>query len=219
MTGPEFVAALVAEMRGLFAQLGEQQTLEAESAGRVEVAVLLQAALKSELEAAELAGFWMPSTPEMDAKLAFARQCGDEMKHYQLISARLAGLGVDLAGYDALAGGYSPLYHYLKGLKGTVERVAGGPFAREAIAEVRNAQFVAFCERAGDLDTARLYREIIQPDEVLHHRLGREVLERLCVTAELQAAAAAATRATLAIADELSTLAARGGGPGPIPVS
>ncbi len=38
------------------------------------------------------------------------------------------------------------------------------------------------------------------------------------MTPELQAAAAAATRTTLAIADELSTLAARGGG-GPIPVS
>ena len=47
MTGPEFVAGLVAEMRALFARLGEQQTLEAESAGRVEVAVLLAAALKS----------------------------------------------------------------------------------------------------------------------------------------------------------------------------
>jgi 1,2-phenylacetyl-CoA epoxidase catalytic subunit len=219
MTGREFVAGLVAEMRALFAQLGEQQTLEAESAGRVEVAVLLRAALKSEIEAAELAGYWMPSTPEMDAKLAFARQCGDEMKHYQLIATRLAALGVDLAGFDPFADGYSPLYHYLHGLKSTVERVAGGPFAREAIAEVRNAQFIAFCERAGDQETARLYREVIQPEEVLHHRLGREVLERLCVTGAQQAAAAEATRATLAIADELSTLAARGGGPGPIPVS
>lgn len=219
MTGPEFVAGLVAEMRALFARLGEQQTLEAESAGRVEVAVLLGAALKSEIEAAELAGFWMPTTPEMDAKLVFARQCGDEMKHYQLIAARLAELGGAGAAVDPLADGYSPLYHYLKGVRGTVERVAGGPFAREAIAEVRNAQFIAFCERAGDATTARLYRDVIQPDELLHHRLGREVLERLCVTPELQAAAAAATRTTLAIADELSTLAARGGGPGPIPVS
>ena len=218
MTGPEFVAGLVAEMRALFAQLGEQQTLEAESAGRVEVATLLQAALKSEIEAAELAGAWLPSTPEMDAKLAFARQCGDEMKHYELIAARLGELGVDVAGHDPLAEGASPLQQYLKGLKTTVERAAGGPFAREAIAEVRNAQFIAFCERAGDLETARLYREVIQPEEVLHHRLGRAVLERLCVTPELQAAAAAATRTTLAIADELSTLAARGGG-GPIPVS
>jgi hypothetical protein len=215
----EFVENLVAEMHALFARLGERQTLEAESEGNVEVVTLLELALASEVEAAELAGFWMASTPEIDAKMAFARQCGDEMKHYHLITKRLAELGREIGERDPHEGGYSPLYHYLKGLKTTVERVAAGPFAREAIAEVRNAQFIAFCEHSGDETTAKLYREVIQPEEILHHRLGREVLERLCTTPELQAAAAGATRATLAIADELSTLAERSTGMHPIPVS
>ncbi len=209
MTGSEFVAQLVAEMRAIFARLGERQALEAETGGRLEVVALLRAALKSELEAAELAGYWMPSTPEIAAKSVLAEQCGEEMKHFQLIARRLAALGHDPAGFDPLAEGYSPLYLYLKGLRTTVERIAGGPFASEAIAEVRNAQFIAFCEQAGDHETARLYREIIQPEEIHHHRLGGEVLARLCVTPELQALAAAATRNTLAIADELSTLAER----------
>jgi hypothetical protein len=219
VTSQEFVDALVAEMRSLFARLGTHQTLEAESQGEVEVVTLLELALQSEIEAAELAGFWMASTPEIDAKMAFARQCGDEMKHYHLITQRLRELGRDVGASDPHEGGYSPLYHYLKGLKSTVERVAAGPFAREAIAEVRNAQFIAFCEQAGDETTARLYRDVIQPEEVLHHRLGRQVLERLCTTPELQEAAATATRATLAIADELSTLAERSTGMHPIPVS
>jgi bacterioferritin (cytochrome b1) len=220
VNGEEFVAGLIDEMRRLFAHLGEHETLVAESKGRVEIVTLLKLALASELEACELAGFWLPTTPEMDAKAAFARQCGDEMKHYQRIVERLAELGEDVGGADPLAdGGYGPLYHYLKGLRTTVERIAGGPFAREAIAEVRNAQFIALCEQQGDERTARLYREVIQPDEVEHHRLGRAVLERLCTTPETQRLAATAARSTLAIADELSTLAARATGLHSIPVS
>jgi hypothetical protein len=219
MKAPEFVAGLVEEMRAVFSRLGEGQTLEAESQGNVDVVPLLYAALKSELEAAELGGLALPVTPEIDAKSAFAQQCADEMKHYRLIAARLAELGEDLDGFDPLAEGYSPLYHYVKGLRTTVERIAAGPFAREAIAEVRNAQSVALCERLGDRETARLYREVIQPEEIEHHRLGRAVLERLCTTPELQRLAAEAARATLAIADELSTLAEKTTGHGPIPVS
>jgi bacterioferritin (cytochrome b1) len=215
----EFVAGLVAEMQAVFARLGDGQALEAESQGNVDVVPLLRAALKSELEAAELGGLSLPTTPEIDAKSAFAQQCADEMKHYRLIAARLAELGESLEGFDPFADGYSPLYHYVKGLKTTVERIAAGPFAREAIAEVRNAQFIALCERTGDHETARLYRDVIQPEEVEHHRLGRAVLERLCTTPETQQLAAEATRATLAIADELSTLAERSTGMGPIPVS
>jgi 1,2-phenylacetyl-CoA epoxidase catalytic subunit len=219
MTGKEFVAGLEAEMDRLFAQLGEHETLESESEGRVDVVTLLKLALKSELEASELAGFWMPTTPEVDAKLALAEQCGDEMKHYRLITERLDELGEDLEGFDPLADGYSPLYQYLRGLRTTVERVAAGPFAREAIAEVRNAQFIAFCRAAGDTATAELYEQTIHPEEIHHHRVGREILEKYAVTPELQELAAAAARNTLAIADELRTLAEKTTGMHNIPSS
>jgi hypothetical protein len=220
MDGKEFVADLVAEMSTLFARLGERETLEAESEGQVEVVTLLRLALASELEAAELAAHWMPTTPEIDAKLLLAEQCGDEMKHYALICHRLEELGQDAGPGAAPAEGYSPLYHYLHGLRSTVERIAAGPFAREAIAEVRNAQFIAFCDAVRDTETARLYRGIIQPEEVKHHHLARTLLERLCTTPELQELAASATRTTLAIADELRTLAEKTTGRHhPIPVS
>src|SRR5688572_25986330 len=106
-------------MKTLFSRLGEHETLESESGGRVEVVTLLKLALKSEIEASELAGYWMPTTPEMDVKLALAQQCGDEMKHYQLICERLRELGEDVSQLDPLADGYSPLYQYLRGLRGT----------------------------------------------------------------------------------------------------
>ena len=219
MDAKTFVAQLVDEMQTLFQQLGETEALESESSGRLEIPTLLKLALTGELEASELAGYWMTTTPEMDAKSVLAQQCGDEMRHYQLISRRLEELGVDLADFDPLADGYSPLQQYLQGLNTTVERIAGGPFAREAIAEVRNAQFVRFCRAAGDDATADMYDKIIQPEEVGHHRMGRTILEKYAVTEAQQEAAAAAVRNTLAIADELRTLKARTTGDRPIPLS
>jgi len=219
VTGKEFVKGLLEEMGRLFERLGETDTLQSEADGKVDVVTLLKLALKSELEASELAGFYMPSTPEVDAKMALALQCGDEMKHYGLISRRLAELGEDLSGFDPLADGHSPLYQYLRGLRTTVERIAAGTFASEAIAEIRNTQFVKFCESVGDSGTARLYSEIIQPEEIHHHLLGREILEKYATTPELQELAAAAVRNTLAIADELKDLAAKTTGVHNIPVS
>src|SRR4030095_2746099 len=118
----------------------------------------------------------MPATPEWEAKVAPALQCGDEMKHYGLITQRLAELGENLTDFDPLAEGHSPLYQYLRGLRTPVERIAGAQFASEAIAQVRNAQFVSFCRQAGDEDTARLYAETIQPEEAHHQHLGRGML-------------------------------------------
>jgi len=219
VNGKEFVAGLVEDMQQLFARLGETETLESESEGQVDVVTLLKLALKSELEASELAGFWLPSTPEVDAKMALALQCGDEMKHYGLISQRLAELGCDLSSFDPLADGHTPLYQYLRGLRTTVERIAAGVFTSEAIAEIRNTQFVNFCRTAGDEGTARLYDTVIQPEEIHHHQLGREILEKYATTPELQELTAAAMRNTLAIADELRNLAEKTTGVHNIPVS
>ena len=46
VTSKEFVAGLMEEMEHLFARLGETETLESESDGRVDVIYLLQLALK-----------------------------------------------------------------------------------------------------------------------------------------------------------------------------
>jgi 1,2-phenylacetyl-CoA epoxidase catalytic subunit len=203
VSGEEFVAALLAEMRALFDRLGERETLESESDGRVDIPTLLRLALKSEVEAAEIAGLWLPSTPELDVKSAFARQASDEMRHWELICRRLAELGEST---EELEAEHSALYSYLTTLHGSVERVAAGPFAREAIAEVRNAQFIELCVANGDRATADLYVEIIQPEERHHHELGCRLLAKYAVTEELQRQARNAMRSSLAIADELRTL-------------
>ena len=215
----EFVQQLVDHMESLFSQLGDRETLESESDGQVEISTLLKLAMKSEIEAAEVAGYWMPTTPEIDVKMAFAQQCGDEMKHYHLIAKRLEELGEDLSDFDPTAESYSPYYHYLRGLTNSVERVTAGPFTMEAVAKVRNQQFIELCQSLGDQGTAKLYIDIIQPEEIHHHLLGRQLLEKYALTDEDQERARSAMTSSLAIADELQTLAQMTTGPRPIPVS
>ncbi|MEM7583828.1 MAG: ferritin-like domain-containing protein [Acidobacteriota bacterium] len=214
-----FVAGLVDEMQQLFAQLGEHETLESESQGQVEVVTLLKLAMQSELEASDIAAYWLPSTAEIEAKTILAEQCADEIKHYNLIAARLEEMGEDLSGFDPVAEGYSPLYQYLRSLRTTVERIAAGPFACEAVAEIRNAQFITFCHSVGDTATAKLYEDIVHPEEIHHYRAGREYLEKHANTPEIQAKVATAMRSSLAIADELQTLTAKATGLHAIPVS
>ena len=178
----------------------------------ITVSALLKVALKNELEAAEEAAIWMAAERDVAVKLALARQCGDEAKHYRLIEDRLRALGADVSAIDPLAGGYSPMYQYLRGLTTTVERVAAGQFTREALAKVRNEVFIEFCEAAGDEGTARLYRDVIEPDERHHHELGRRLLLRYATTAEAQEAARRAAARTLELAEELQGAALRTGG-------
>jgi uncharacterized ferritin-like protein (DUF455 family) len=206
MTPEAFVTELAAENRS------HLEALAAASAAGVPgealtVAALLKLALRNEYEAADLAAYWMADTPELDAKLALARQCGDEAKHYRWIEERLGALGVDLAGFDPAAAGPSPLTAHLRGLRTTVERAAAGQFTREAIAVARNDVFAAFCEERGDAETASLYRDRIQPDERHHHDLGRRLLLRYAIGEEAQLRARDAARATLRIADEIQELA------------
>src|SRR5262245_13714801 len=145
---------------------------------------MLQVALANEIGVSELAAAWMPSTPEIDVKIAFARQAGDEAGHFQLVADRLVALGFDVMGFRPPAA--NPLFDYLRGLATTVERLAGGLFTLESIAYAVNENFMAFCRQRGDIETVRIYREYIQPDELRHHELGRQLLARYATDAESQ---------------------------------
>ena len=163
-----------------------------------DAARMLQIALANELSVSELAAAWMPATPELDVKLAFARQAGDEAGHFQLVADRLAALGFDAASFVPPAA--SPLFEYLRGLTSTVERVAAGLFTLEAIAWGVNENFMAFCARRGDGETVRIYREYIQPDELAHQQIGRRLLDRYAAGPEQQRAAREAVARVLEIA-------------------
>jgi hypothetical protein len=199
-----FLAELDEQNRVALERIGTATSRE--PAADVTVAALLKLALKNELEATECAAAWIGTTREVDVKLALARQAGDEAKHFRLIEARLAELGVREPGmFDP--GPRSPMLEYLTSLEATVERVAAGQFTREALAVVRNEEFARFCSDRGDTATAALYRDVIQPDERHHHELGRALLRTHATTEDAQDRARRAARRTLELAEELQEIA------------
>src|SRR5213593_3200027 len=100
---------------------------------RAEIVRRLKMALKNELEASEIAAIWIPTTPEVEVKLALARQVGDEAKHYKLIEDHLTKMGADLAGFNPSADGYGPMFQLLESFKTTVERIGDAQFTRESL--------------------------------------------------------------------------------------
>lgn len=212
MTAADFVAQLDESTQAVLRRLEPDATLTPEVSGALNVTNLLKVALKNEIEATEIAARWLVATTDVEVKMAFARQAGDEAKHYRMIADRLGELGFDARSFDPLAQGFGPLFKYLDSLQTTVERVAAGQFTREAIAVVKNRQFIEFCDRAGDRITATLYRDVIEPDERFHHQLGRSLLLKLATTAEAQETARRAAARTLALAEELQGAALRTAG-------
>jgi uncharacterized ferritin-like protein (DUF455 family) len=148
---------------------------------------MLKVALANEFSVCQLAAAWTPSTPEVDVKIAFARQAGDEAGHFKLVGDRLMALGFDLG--DFRPPGANPLFDYLRGLSTTVERVAAGLYTLESIAYVVNENFMDFCSQRGDAETVRIYRDYIQPDEQRHYGLGRQLLAEYATEAGQQARA------------------------------
>jgi len=196
----EFVEELQRYVAERLASLDLLKDDEAGAADRSEVVRRLKIALKNEMEAAELAALWIPSTPEVDVKLAFARQAGDEARHYHLIEKHLQSMGVDLKDFNPTTGGYGPMFMLLQGLNSTVERVAGAHFTREALGLKKNEQFIEFCERSGAPETAELYRTQIQPDEGWHVDIGHRVLSQYATAVEDQEKARRAVEAVLELA-------------------
>ncbi len=205
-----FVNELKAHVDAHLAGLSETETLTFETRGSLEIPVLLRAALRNEMEATLVAANWLASvadhTPHTTSmRLALARQVGDESRHYTLVAARLRQLDVDVGEDDVLKEpARSPLTAWLLGLVDPVERMAAGPFAREALACVKNQQFIRLCRARGDVHTAALYERTILPDELHHHALGDRFLRRHCTTEAAQAAARAAVEKTLTLADEMA---------------
>ena len=103
MTSEAFVRQLDAENQALLARLAPDETLAPEVEGALNVVNLLKVALKNEVEATEIAARWLVTTADLDVKLAFARQVGDEARHYRLVAERLAALGFDARGFDPIA--------------------------------------------------------------------------------------------------------------------
>src|SRR5438552_8308711 len=125
----EFVQELETYVFSRLSSLDLLKDTDIQTTDRSEIVRRLKMALKNELEASELAAVWMPTTPEIDVKLALARQAGDEAKHYKLIEKRLQKMGASLSGFNPAAEGYGAMFQLLTSFQSTVERVAGAQLA------------------------------------------------------------------------------------------
>ena len=209
MDGAAFVAQLKRENERLLGKLDQEPAAAGRDAATL--GALLKIALKNEMEAAEIAAAWVATTPELEAKLALAQHAGDEARHFQLLAEKAQSLGVDLEGYDPLQPA-SPVLEFLRSLPTTVERVAAALVTREAMGGRRNAQFLKLLESMGQGELARLYRDVINPDEERHHQAGCALLARLAVTPEAQERARRAAARLLEIGDRArETLLAKTG--------
>ena len=95
MTAEELVEELDARNQAVLERLAPDATLAPEVSGDLNIPNLLKVALKNEIEATEIAARWLVTTDDVEVKMAFARQAGDEAKHYRMIAERLRELGVD----------------------------------------------------------------------------------------------------------------------------
>jgi len=168
------------------------------ASGTADARALLQVALVNEIAVSELAAAWVGSTAELDVKIAFARQAGDEAGHFQLVAERLRALGFDVDGF--VPPPKNPLFQHLATLERTVERVAAGLYALESIAYGVNENFMAYCRAHGDDETVRIYETIIQPEEREHQAIGRALLEKHATTADARARVIATVDRVLEIA-------------------
>lgn len=167
-----------------------------------DVADVLRFALKSAIEGAEVAALWVTDCDDLAMKVVLAEQCGDGARHYRLIVARLSEVGADLSAFDPRNGGYSKLFAFLRSLGTAEERSAAGHLTLKSLCLARHAALGAWCEAQGDADSARLFREVLSPDETRYYEEGRRALALTATTEESQARGRRAAYRVLELAGE-----------------
>jgi hypothetical protein len=167
-----------------------------------EVADVLRLLLKAAVEGAEVAALWVTDCDDLAAKLVLAEQCGEGAKHCRLIAARLGAIGVDLSSYDPRDGGYSKLFAFLRSLQTPEERSSAGHLTLKAMAIARLKALAAYCEEKGDGETARIFREVLTPDETRYYEEGRRALALSATNEESQARARRAAYRALELVGE-----------------
>lgn len=117
-------------------------------------------------------------------KMLVGRQIGDEAKHTLVCESRIRELGGDVRDYDPPPEQVR-MYQVLDEVTFPEEFFAAMQFTTESEGVERNDQAV---ERF-DPETARMFRDSINPDEYFHVQLGYAALKILCTTEETQARA------------------------------
>lgn len=201
-----FLDSLKAEHEESLAMLSESPVVEQLGKATAGLPALLKIALQNEMEALEIAASWAATAPEPEVKLAFARNAGDEARHYQMLEEKMRAMGVDLSRFRPLDFP-SPLLSYLRTLHTSAERVAAVLVTRKAVGARCNVQFLKYLEAVGVREIAALFRQTIIPDGHRYHASGWEILPRVAVSHADQQRARRASLRVLSICEEVRSLA------------
>jgi hypothetical protein len=144
--------------------------------------LVMQSRLFNEFRAAEVFGGWIESTPEVEVKELLAEACHEELGHARLLRERIAKMGADPFAYGPPPEQVA-LFHTMRGIETTVERLAAFQLAGEGVAS-------HLIKRAIESDAVpdwikQPYRRIIE-DEEEHGSSPVQLLEKYAVTAEAQ---------------------------------
>lgn len=158
-------------------------------------AMVMKSRLHNELQAADLYGSWLHSTPEFEVKTLMAHSGNEEMEHAGLLAERIRGLGHDPFDYRPLPA-QTAMFNALAGLQGTCARIAGFPLAGETVA----TYLIGMSLRSPSVPEwiKEPYRRINEEEEQ-HGSLPQGVLREYATTDDLQDSArrAVAMRMTL----------------------
>jgi hypothetical protein len=192
-------------------RLGSEKALIATTAARLERERVLETALAAELRAAETFEGWAADETDDRARALFERVAATERAH----ADRVRELG-DLEAPDTEPEP-DALHGRLRGLEGSVERVAAGAVARPLVASRSLLQVVNFFVNEADNAAAGTFRELRTETDELPPE-GAALLGELCTDAsDWERALTAATDAvTAAYREYADTLEGMGVDPKPV---
>jgi hypothetical protein len=202
VTGETFVAELDAKNHVSIERLTASLVSGLAKEG-FDVPDAMRLVLKAAIEAAEVAALWMADCDDLEMKLLLCEQCGDGARQYRRISARLAALGADVAGYDPRHGGYSKVFAFLRSLQTHEERSSAGHLTAKALSLARLSTLATLCDEKGDAESAALFRDELSREERRYYEEGKRILSAAAATEESQARARRAAYRTLELAADM----------------
>lgn len=153
-----------------------------------EITRRMRAAVYNELRIAELCAAWVRDVPDTNLRMSLAKQSWQEFRHHKMVCDRLRGLGVDPATCEPTAA-QRELFSIADEFHDWLQRLAFTQYAAEGCTTYdQNEETIRVAQEVGDADTARLYRDHIQPDERFHAQIGAVAIRNHAVTTERRAA-------------------------------
>lgn len=158
-------------------------------------AMVMKSRFHNELQAADLYGGWLRTTPDLEVKSVMAHSAHEEVEHAHLLAERIRGLGHDPFDYRPLPA-QTAMFNALAGLQGTCARIAGFPLAGETV-----ATYLIGCSLKSEVVPEWIkapYRKI-NAEEEQHGSVPQALLQRFAVDEESQDAARRAVVMRLAL--------------------